>query len=106
YFLYVTIFAGATSGETALINRLFSFYDKRIRPAAGDRLTTVTITMSYFILLTMEQQEERIRFGSDIRLTWNDPIIKWTPSADDFYTQRLLLKETTLWRPDIAVINR
>ncbi|GMT08757.1 hypothetical protein PFISCL1PPCAC_54, partial [Pristionchus fissidentatus] len=94
------------SGETALINRLFSFYDKRIRPATGTRMTTVTVTLSYFILLSMEQQEEYIRFGSDIRLTWNDPIISWTPSAADSFTKRLLLKETTIWRPDIAVLNR
>ncbi|GMS99052.1 hypothetical protein PENTCL1PPCAC_21227, partial [Pristionchus entomophagus] len=37
--------------------------------------------------------------------TWNDLIISWTPSAADSFTQRLLLKETTIWRPDIAVLN-
>ncbi|CAJ0950795.1 unnamed protein product, partial [Mesorhabditis belari] len=86
---------------------LFGSYDQDIRPTPitdDNYITNVTITINYFVLLTLDQQGEQMTFSADVQKSWYDPNLSWDPSAFG-NTTRVLTAERSLWRPDIAIVN-
>ncbi|CAJ0931786.1 unnamed protein product, partial [Mesorhabditis belari] len=106
YFFLITKIS-ASDNEKAVYNMLFGSYDQDIRPTPitdDNYITNVTITINYFVLLTLDQQGEQMTFSADVQKSWYDPNLSWDPSAFG-NTTRVLTAERSLWRPDIAIVN-
>ncbi|WKY09528.1 hypothetical protein Q1695_002137 [Nippostrongylus brasiliensis] len=90
--------SGLNSSETDLFVTLFTNYQPEIRPKrSADYVTNVTVYLSVFSLLSMDEQMQAIRFTTDVSLKWIDPLLIWNSSRNT----ALKIPEETLWTPDI-----
>ncbi|CAJ0599659.1 unnamed protein product [Cylicocyclus nassatus] len=90
--------------RSALYSKLFANYNPSIRPKQdASYVTNVTVYLSLFSVLSVNEQMQTIRFTVDMAVEWTDPLLTWTPSDGDITT--LKIPEQSIWTPDVMLFS-
>uniref|UniRef100_A0A914X9G6 Uncharacterized protein n=1 Tax=Plectus sambesii TaxID=2011161 RepID=A0A914X9G6_9BILA len=99
----ILIIGTESANEFKVYKELTRSYDKNIRPIHNTSLPTyVSVHMTYFTLLNIDQPAETISFMTEVVLSWFDEIVKWNKTA---YAniESVVIPASLLWKPDIIV---
>uniref|UniRef100_A0A915EH17 Neurotransmitter-gated ion-channel ligand-binding domain-containing protein n=1 Tax=Ditylenchus dipsaci TaxID=166011 RepID=A0A915EH17_9BILA len=91
--------------HSSLMNKLFSNYDKKIRPYADNKTAVhVQMTIVLGILIEMKENEQVASYVISHTQRWLDPNLSWRP--EDFSNiKELIVPHTMLWLPKLFVYN-
>uniref|UniRef100_A0A914WTN8 Neurotransmitter-gated ion-channel ligand-binding domain-containing protein n=1 Tax=Plectus sambesii TaxID=2011161 RepID=A0A914WTN8_9BILA len=62
----------------------------------------VSVELTFFLLLSMDQKEETVTFRTEVEMIWKDENIRWNESEYGG-TSSALIPSYLLWKPDIIV---
>ncbi|EYC34662.1 hypothetical protein Y032_0001g83 [Ancylostoma ceylanicum] len=90
------------AGSTEVFSRIFSKYNPAIRPKHdASYITNVTVYLSLFSLLAVNEQTQTVRFTMDMAIEWTDPLLAWTSTGVDSAT--IKVPEQSVWTPDVML---
>ncbi|XP_026884724.2 acetylcholine receptor subunit beta [Electrophorus electricus] len=101
----VCVIGGASEAENDLMNKLFTAYNPKVRPAEKPQSRVVVrigMILSSFISLNMKNEE--MNTFVIMNMEWKDHRLTWNPKEHDG-TDILRIPSKKLWLPDIVLIN-
>ncbi|CAM1330537.1 nAChRb1 (predicted) [Pycnogonum litorale] len=91
--------------EERLVRDLFRDYNKLIRPVQNiNESLEVTLGISFFQLLNVDEKNQVMKTNVWINLYWNDYQLKWD-KAEYGGIEVLRIPPDKLWKPDIVLFN-
>ncbi|XP_026168840.1 acetylcholine receptor subunit beta [Mastacembelus armatus] len=96
---------GAADTEQALLQKVFTNYNPKVRPARTPEervVVRVGMTLSSFVGLNMKNEEMTTTVV--MNLEWTDHRLSWKPKEHD-WIEVLRIPSGKVWLPDIVLIN-
>ena len=96
-----------TSAEHALYNALLggSRYQKHVRPVRNhQKPIVVRVGMAVMMIEELVERDQIMVMAACVKMIWEDEFLTWNPNNYDNLTW-MAVSSTSLWLPDIAIIN-
>ena len=88
--------------EQALVALLLSGYDSEIRPGGQ---VSVEISASLQQIVSLDEKQQIMTSSSFITQKWIDQRLSWTPNGNYSSIKVVMLSVSSLWKPDIMILN-
>lgn len=87
--------------EQTLLTTLLTGYNKQIRPSVT---VNINATVAVKQIISLDEKNQILSTSNYISQEWNDPRLKWTPSAYS-NIDVIMMQAKSIWIPDTTVLN-